>query len=177
LLALDEWLSAYTYPHATEAMVAWLSSISWPGVAITSVQEQMDQVFRMEDTLIILTANNALLNRYLTRSVDVRLQWVTRLSRLPPWIQAHLKTVEGCALLALDQATLLQTDDERLQLTRVLPGGGLPGNAVLSRALPSLDRPHLQLDLVLWICYQRQTCLHTTLDWLVITQGDCSNWW
>jgi len=56
---------------------------------------------------------------------------VTRLPRLPLWIQVHLKTVEGRALLAFDQAwafrTLLQPDDERLQLTRVLPGGGRPG--------------------------------------------------
>jgi len=55
---------------------------------------------------------------------------VTRLPCLPSWIQAHLKTVEGRALLALDQTwpiwTLLQPDDERLQLTRVLQGGGRP---------------------------------------------------
>jgi len=112
-------------------MVAWLSSISWPGGAITSVHEQMDQVFRMEDTLTIDTANNAPLSRYLARSQDARLQWVTRLPRLPLWIQAHLKTVEGRALLTLDQAwpiwTLLQPVVERLQLTRVLPGGGRPG--------------------------------------------------
>jgi len=115
----------------SHAMVAWLSSISWPGGAITSVHEQMDHVFRMETTFTIDTANNAPLSRYLARSEDARHQWVTRLPRLPLWIQAHLKTVEGCALLALDQAwpiwTLLQPDDERLQLTRVLPGGGRPG--------------------------------------------------
>jgi len=97
LLALDEWLSAYTDPHAAEAMVAWLSSISWPGGAITSVQEQMDQVFRMEDTLTIDTANNAPLTRYLAMSADAC------------W-------------------TLLHPDDEHLQLTRVLPGGGRPGS-------------------------------------------------
>jgi len=74
LLALDEWLRAYTDPHAVEAMVAWLSSISWPGGAITSVQEQMDQVFRMEDTLTLDTANNAPLTRYLARSADAHLQ-------------------------------------------------------------------------------------------------------
>jgi len=131
LLSLDEWLSAYVDPHAAEDMVAWLASISWPGGAITSVHEQMDQVFRMEDALTMDTANNAPRSRYLARSPDVRLQWVTRLPRLPPWIQVHLKTVEGRALLTLDQAwdmwTLLQPDDERLQLTRVLPGGGRPG--------------------------------------------------
>jgi len=104
LLALDEWLSAYIDPHAAEAMVTWLSSISWAGGAIKSVQEQMDQVFRMEDTLTIVTANNAPLTRYLARSADVRLQWVTHLSHLPLQIQAHLKTVEGRALLALDHA-------------------------------------------------------------------------
>ena len=81
LLAMDEWLNAYIDPRAAEAMVAWLSSISWPGGAITSVHEQMDQVFRMEDTLTIDTANNAPLSRYLARSQDVRLQWVTRLPR------------------------------------------------------------------------------------------------
>jgi len=41
LLALDEWLSAYINPYAAEAMVAWLSSISWPGGAITSVQSKL----------------------------------------------------------------------------------------------------------------------------------------
>jgi hypothetical protein len=131
LRAMDEWLNSYVDPHAAEAMVAWLSSISWPGGAISSVHEQMDQVFRMEDTLTMDTANNAPLSRYLARSQDVRLQWVTRLSRLPSWIQVHLKTVEGRSLMTLDQAwpiwTLLQPDDERLQLTRVLPGGGRPG--------------------------------------------------
>jgi len=102
----------------------------------------MDQVFRIEDTLTIDSANNAPLTRYLARSADARLQWVTRLSRLPPWIQAHLKTVEGRVLLALDQAwpiwTLLQPDDERLQLTRVLPGGGRPGSrsVATSSAIP-----------------------------------------
>jgi len=118
LLAMDEWLNAYIDLHAADAMVAWLSSISWPGGAITSVHEQMDQVFRMEDTLTIDTASNAPLSRYLARSQDARLQWVTRLPRLPLWIQVHLKTVEGRALLTLDQAwpmwTLLQPDDERL---------------------------------------------------------------
>ena len=78
-----------------------------------------------------VTVNNVPLTRYLARSEDARLQWVTRLPCLPSWIQAHLKTVEGRALLALDQAwpiwTLLQPDDERSQLTRVLPGGGRPG--------------------------------------------------
>ena len=77
------------------------------------------------------TANNAPRSRYLARSPDERLQWVTRLPRLPPWIQAHLKTVEGRTLLTLDQAwdmwTLLQPDAERLQSTRVLSGGGRPG--------------------------------------------------
>jgi len=77
----------------------------------------------MEDTLTIDTANNAPLSRYLARSENAHLQWVTRLPCLP-WIQAHLKTVEGRALLALHQAwpiwTLLQPDDEHLQLTRVL---------------------------------------------------------
>jgi len=53
-----------------------------------------------------------------------------------------LKTVEGRALLALGQAwpiwTLLQPDEERLQLTRVLPGGGRPlGRIVVaSSAVP-----------------------------------------
>jgi len=69
---------------------------------------------------------------------------VTRLSRLPPWIQAHLKTVKGRALLALDQSwpiwTLLQPDDERLQLTKVLPGGGRPGSCsvVVSSSIPRM---------------------------------------
>ena len=74
LLAMDEWLNAYVDPHAAEDMVAWLASISWPGGAITSVHEQMDQVFRMEDTLTMDTANNAPRSRYLARSPDVRLQ-------------------------------------------------------------------------------------------------------
>jgi len=134
----------YIDPHAAEIMVVWLSSISWPGGAITSVQEQMDQVFRMEDTLTMDTVNNAPLTCYLARSADVRLQWVTRLSHLPQWIQDHLNTVEGRALLALDQAwpiwTRLQPDEERLQLTRVLLGGGRPGGRSVV-ASPAVPRP------------------------------------
>ena len=101
------------------------------------------------------TANNAPRSRYLARSHDVRLQWVTRLPRLPSWIQVHLKTVEGRALLTLDQAwhmwTLLQPDDERLQSTRVLPEEADQGPAVGSPVLPILGQPHWQLVLVLFI--------------------------
>ena len=95
LLALDEWLSTYIDPHAADNMVAWLSSISWPGGTITAVQEKFDQVFCMEEMLTIDTANIAPLTRYLPLSADVRLQWVTRLLRLPQWIQDHLRRWRG----------------------------------------------------------------------------------
>jgi len=54
------------------------------------------------------------------------------------------KTVEGRALLALDQAwpiwRRLQPDDEHLQMTRVLPGGGRPGGRSAG-ATPAVPRP------------------------------------
>jgi len=148
-------------------MVAWLSSISWPDWPISLVQEQMDQVFSVEETFAIDTANNAQLTLHFPRSAKAHLQWVTRLNMVSQRIHTHLKTVEGRTLVAFDQLwpiwSRFQPDDKLLQPTRVL-------QVVVDHV--AKHWVHIGLCLFLSTC-----CELTTMDWPRPPHGSCPRWW